>query len=181
MSSSTPALRLKIKVMSVSDGDTIKAITKKGEKPFKVRLYGIDAPELDQEYGPESRDALAKMVEGKIIFVEIVDVDTYGRQVGILHGGNHRKSVNKALVELGLAYNWPKYGMLWGGHNAQKRARSKRTGLWKRFGGEVRPWSHRHGGKQTPIEFAKAKLEQAEREKAESEARVKKALALLDA
>ncbi len=181
VSSSTPALRLKIKVTSVSDGDTVKAIAKKGEEPFKIRLHGIDAPELGQDYGQESKDALAALVEGKIIYVDIVDVDCYGRQVGILHAGNSRQSVNKALVELGLAYNWPKYGMLWGGHNAQKRARSKRIGLWQRFGGEVRPWSHRHGGTQTPIEFTKAKLEAEDKAKAEREAKIEAALALLDA
>ena len=179
--SNTPALRLRIKVTEVVDGDTVRAISKKGEEPFKIRLHGIDAPELDQLYGEESRDLLAALVEGKVIFVDIVDVDYYGRQVGILHAGNPRQSVNKLMVELGLAYNWPKYGRLWGGHNAQKRARSKRIGLWQRFGGEVRPWSHRHGGTQTPIEYTKAKLEAGDKAKAEPEAKVEAALALLDA
>ena len=141
------------------DGDTLKAIAKKGEEPFKIRLHGIDAPELDQEYGKESRDLLAALVEGKVVFVDIVDVDCYGRQVGILHPGNPRESVNKALVEVGLAYYWPKYGMLRGGCNAQKRGRRLRVGIWQRFGGEVRPWSHRHGSDQTPMEYMQAKNE----------------------
>ena len=32
-------------------------------------------------------------------------------------------------------------------------------GIWARFGGDVRPWSFRHGGTETPIEFVKAKNE----------------------
>ena len=135
-------------------------------------MHGIDAPELSQLYGPESKYTLAKMVLGKVILVDILCLDRYGRQVGILHKGNPRNSFNKLMVELGFAYNWPTYGMLMGGHNAQRRARSKRIGIWTRFGGEVRPWSHRHGGTQTPIEFVQAKIEDVEQAKAETEARI---------
>ena len=169
-------VRLKVKVVDVVDGDTVKVITRRRGNPLKVRLHGIDAPELDQDHGQESRDALAKMVESKVILVDILCVDRYQRQVGILHKGNPRNSFNKLMVELGFAYNWNTYGMLWGGHNAQVRARRKRVGIWQTFGGEVRPWSHRHGGTQTPIEYTKAKLEQAENEKAEYKARIAAAL-----
>ena len=181
VSVNTPALRLQVGVVAVTDGDTALVVPKGEKEPFKVRLHGIDAPELDQEYGEESKEALARMIEGKVIFVDIVDVDRYDRQVGVLHEGNPRRSVNKAMIELGMAYNWNTYGMLWGGNNAQVRARKKRVGIWARFGGEVRPWSHRHGGTQTPIQFTKAKLEAEEKAKAAVEARVKKALALLAA
>ena len=116
-------LRVRVKVVAVTDGDTVKVITKKGGTPLNVRLHGIDAPELDQEYGEESKEALTKMVEGKIIFVDIVGVDRFGRQIGILHKGKPRNSFNKLLIELGFAYDWPTYGRVWGGHNAQKRAR----------------------------------------------------------
>ena len=65
------------------------------------------------------------------------------------------------MVEEGMAYNWQIW-MLYGGNNAQVRARKARVGIWARFGGEVRrglsAW-----GTETPIEFAKAKkLEKAE-------------------
>ena len=95
--------------------------------------------------------------------------DRYGRRVGILHDDNWRNSINKEMVEQGLAYNWPKYGMLYGGNNAQIRARKRRVGIWERFGGDVRPWSHRRGGTETPIEFAKAKAEAEAKAKANDE------------
>ena len=137
--------------------------------PFKVRLHGLDAPELDQKYGQESCLALISLLKDKDVLLDIVDTDKYGRTVGILHEGNFRKSINKEMIELGMAYNWPSYGMLWGGNNAQVRARSKRVGIWANFGGGVRPWSHRHGGTQTPIEYAKAEIAKVEQEKAEQE------------
>ena len=106
-------LRLKVKVVSVTDGDTVKVIVKKNGKPLKIRLHGLDAPELDQEYGPESKIALEKMVLNKVVYVDILCVDRYGRQVGILHRKTQRNSFNKLLIELGFAYDWPKYGRVW--------------------------------------------------------------------
>ena len=70
---------------------------------------------------------------------ECVCVDYYDRLVGILHDGNWRNSINKQLVEAGLAYILRTYGLLYNGTNAEKRARSKRIGIWRRHGGEVRP------------------------------------------
>ncbi len=169
-------LRLKVKVVEVTDGDTVKVIVRKGATPIKVRLHGIDAPELDQEYGEESKNALAVLVEGKVVLVDLLCLDKFRRWVGILHAGTSRQSVNKAMVEIGMAYNWPTYGRVYGGHNAQQRARSKRVGIWTRFGGEVRPWMHRHGGDQTPIEYTKARLEAEAKEKVAYEAKVEAAL-----
>lgn len=171
MRANSLTLRLPVEVVAVTDGDTIRVTIKGGSTPFKVRLHGIDAPEIDQPFGIESRDRLAAMVAGKNIFVDILCMDKYGRQVGILHEGNPRQSFNKQMVEEGLAYNWPSYGMLWGGNNAQVRARKARVGIWARFGGEIRPWSHRRGGTETPIEFAKAKAEAKAEVKAQAEAK----------
>ena len=171
MRANSLTLRLPVEIVAVTDGDTIRVIPKGGSTPFKVRLHGIDAPEIDQEFGVESRDKLAALLNGKSIFVDILCVDRYGRQVGVLHGGNPRQSFNKEMVELGMAYNFPFYGMLWGGNNAQVRARKARVGIWARFGGEVRPWSHRRGGMETPIEFAKAKAEAEAAAKAKARAK----------
>ena len=103
-------LRLPVWLVSVTDGDTVIAIVKGGETPFKVRLHGIDAPELDQMYGEESKNALAAMVEGKEIFVDIRCVDRYGRQVGVLHDGRPKQSFNRQLVEAG----WLTTGLVMG-------------------------------------------------------------------
>ena len=78
-------VRLQAEVVAVTDGDTVRVTIKDGSAPFKVRLHGIDAPELDQEFGVESRDKLVALLAGKSIFVDILCVDRYGRQVGILH------------------------------------------------------------------------------------------------
>jgi len=38
-----------IKIIKIYDGDTITALTSQKEK-IKIRLYGIDAPELKQQF-----------------------------------------------------------------------------------------------------------------------------------
>ena len=162
-------------VVSVTDGDTVHVIPEGEAEPIKVRLAGIDAPETDQQYGSESTALLERLALGKTLTLAIICTnrnpgcpggeacrctDLYGRRVGILYEGTWRKSINKELVEQGLAYNWPSYGMLYGGNRAQRRAKSQRIGIWQRHGGEVRPWTHRHGGTQTPMEYMEAKEEE---------------------
>ena len=50
-------------VLDVHDGDTV-TVAPMGDVrvPIKLRLYGIDAPELEQKGGPQSRDHLLSLV-----------------------------------------------------------------------------------------------------------------------
>src|SRR5439155_5287662 len=53
-------------VFSVHDGETITVQLE--DRKEKVRLIGIDAPELDQApWGVQARDALLGLVEGKTV------------------------------------------------------------------------------------------------------------------
>jgi endonuclease YncB( thermonuclease family) len=63
-------------VTSVHDGDTI---TLGGES---IRLASIEAPELDQAYGPSSRANTAAMVLGQSGTVTYAQTDRYDRVVG---------------------------------------------------------------------------------------------------
>jgi endonuclease YncB( thermonuclease family) len=69
------------KVVSVTDGDTIKVLDGTSTQ-HKVRLKGIDAPERGQPFGTVSRDHLASLIAGKEVFVEFVKKDRYGRILG---------------------------------------------------------------------------------------------------
>lgn len=63
-------------VVRVIDGDTFEL--KDGEK---VRLMGIDAPDEEECYFKESKEALTKLVEGKKVELrkDVTDADEYGR------------------------------------------------------------------------------------------------------
>lgn len=64
----SPLFALSGKVVSIHDGDTITALQDK--RQIKVRLYGIDAPELKQPYGKKSKQFLSNLITGKIAEVK---------------------------------------------------------------------------------------------------------------
>lgn len=72
-------------VTRVVDGDTVWVKTSASQKPLKVRLQGIDAPEICQPGGVEAREALKRQVLGQSVTVTSGAHDDYGRTVGTLH------------------------------------------------------------------------------------------------
>ena len=83
---------------SVIDGDTFKLET--GEK---VRLIGIDAPELTQPGGKESREYLAQLILNKGITLEkgYEDRDKYNRLLRFVYIGN--TCINEEMIKQGYA------------------------------------------------------------------------------
>ena len=134
----------------VIDGDSLEVAM--GREIFEVRLFGIDAPELAQPYGPESGDALRRMLGRQTFWLEEQDVDQYGRIVALLYhrDRNCRSSVNLRMVREGYAYAFTRYGGAeLGFHQAEADARQGRRGVWResRRGGE-RPWDYRRYNRQ---------------------------------
>jgi micrococcal nuclease len=93
------------KVVRVTDGDTITVLhAGRGEK---IRLYGIDCPEKGQAFGTKAKRATSTLAFGKVAEVEPVDVDRYGRTVGLVTVGN--TLVNQELIRRGLAWVYVRY------------------------------------------------------------------------
>ena len=68
----------------VIDGDSIEGDFNR--QRARVRLYGIDAPELGQAGGAESADNLAAMARRSgALLMEVMSYDRYGRVVGLLY------------------------------------------------------------------------------------------------
>ena len=67
-------------VVRVWDGDTLHLQDSFGQR-HKIRLAGIDAPELEQAQGKACRDRLAGQVLHRQVQAAIVDTDRYGRKV----------------------------------------------------------------------------------------------------
>jgi len=133
-------------VTRVADGDTLTLVTREGTK-LKVRLYGIDAPEIrhkelpGQPYGKEARAALAELALGRRVTVEIVDIDTHKRMVGIVRRSG--EDINLAMVRSGYAWAYRRYLSAPYASEyiaAEKEARSKRLGLWKEANPDP-PWN----------------------------------------
>ena len=68
------------RVVRVADGDTITVLDANNQQ-HKLRLFGIDAPEIKQAYGQASRKHLSALVAGKTVLAEWYKRDKYGRTV----------------------------------------------------------------------------------------------------
>ena len=63
--------------------DTVR-ITDTDGRRHKVRLAYIDAPEIGQAHGIESRDRLRRILSDETVDVQVTDTDRYGREVAYL-------------------------------------------------------------------------------------------------
>lgn len=131
-------------VSSVYDGDTITLQTDSGVK--RVRLAGIDAPELKQPFGNESRDALGQSVLNQQVTVDATKQDRYGRSVGKLLLNN--EDINLKQVRRGLAWVYTDYIKELTAENqelyktAERAANDDHIGLWQDEQ-PVAPWKYR--------------------------------------
>ena len=133
-----------VRVIRVIDGDSLVVLKRVGcPVSFEVRLHGLDAPEINQEFGEESWNYLNRItLNGEFFLTTVVDADMYGRVVGVLYKSDPRRSVNLDMITTGFAYDWPQYGVLQGGKEAENIARSAKIGVWQRDKAE-RPWHFR--------------------------------------
>ncbi len=134
------------KVVGVADGDTI-TVLRDGHDQYKIRLYGIDAPESSQPHGKASKSNLSELVFGKIVDVDPTDTDKYGRTVARISVDG--TNVNAEQLRDGYAWLYRQYCddpmcSEWAGLEAQ--AKASRVGLWSDKE-PMAPWEWRHGGK----------------------------------
>jgi len=117
-------------VSRVIDGDTIELLS--GDR---VRLLGINTPELGQPYYEESKSRLKGLVEGRVVKLErdAKDRDQYNRLLRYVFLNN--QNINLQLVEegMGSAYVIPpnvKYENQL--REAQDVAKSRGIGIWEK-------------------------------------------------
>lgn len=94
------------KVTRIIDGDTFE--TETGEK---VRLIGINAPEISDIFGQEAKQHLTYLIDGKTIDLQTYNIsndrDRYSRllRYGILEGTD----INRQMISDGFAIAYLKY------------------------------------------------------------------------
>lgn len=130
------------KVIVVMDGDTVMVL-RDGNK-IKIRLANIDAPELAQEYGKESRLALLKRVLKKQVHINSRAVDSYGRMVAEIRLDGH--SINEELVKSGMAWEYSHFHRDKHYLALQRQAQLAHRGLWGQSDNPLRPekWRKLH-------------------------------------
>ena len=140
------------KVVKVSDGDTIEVMH--NGAPEKIRLYGIDCPEIShragetgQPFGQNAKKFTGDLVAGKIVTIEVKDTDRYGRTVGVVKL-NDGTILNEELLKAGLALYYQKYDSNEAWQKMENQARADKKGLWS-ASSPIEPWNWRHQGMAT--------------------------------
>ncbi|MDO5675388.1 MAG: thermonuclease family protein [bacterium] len=134
------ALAWQASVVSVGDGDSLKV--RRDTRVLKVRLYGIDSPELNQAHGRAARSVARQWLPpGRQIEVEPMYRDNYGRIVALVWVQG--RLINAELVQSGAAWVYPRFCRsqdICRPMNAlQEEARQARRGLWQEKQPEP-PW-----------------------------------------
>lgn len=104
----------------VTDGDTIVI------RKTQIRLFGIDAPEIDHPFGKKAKWALVYLCKGQTVRAEVAEQDAHGRTVARCYLQDGR-DLSAEMVKLGLAIDWPKFS---GGKYRSLEVPGARKKLW---------------------------------------------------
>ena len=137
------------KAVFVTDGDTLWVEPDAGGPARKLRIDGIDAPEICQPGGLAARSALAGQVLHQTVRVQVKRLDDYGR--GLARITVNDRDVGAYLVRSGQAwsYRWRRSS---GPYSAEETAaRQSGAGLFEVGQPELpREFRKRHGSCPTP-------------------------------
>ena len=86
----------------VVDGDSL-VINK-----IQIRIYGVDAPELNHPWGQKAKWAMVALCKGHMVRARIVETDDHGRSVAMCYLPDGR-DLSEEMVKQGLALDWPKF------------------------------------------------------------------------
>lgn len=144
-------------VVRVVDGDSVWARRSgAASAPLRLRLVGVDAPEICQAHGPASRDALAARLAlgGHRVQVRLLGQDRYGRWLAQLQTADG--DVASWLVAQGLAWNDGAYA------RQERDAKRGRLGLFAQRDPEPpRDFRRRHGPCEVPRPSAEQRVHRA--------------------
>lgn len=117
------------KVLRIIDGDTFELLS--GEK---VRLIGINAPEMNDKYGDKSKEYLVNLIQTKDVILKndsvTKDKDIYGRLLRYVYLDD--EDINKKMILDGYALAYTKYSFtkIEEYKQAEQIAKKDKIGLW---------------------------------------------------
>lgn len=132
-------------VIYVYDGDTF-SIAVGENRVYTIRLEGVDAPEIGQDFGQKSKQALSALIGGMNVTV-LLQPRTVGRAyLGRVYVD--RQDVNESILDFGAAWfdkdtleKQPEFDIQ-AFKNAEQRARAAKKGLWESTA-PLAPWDYR--------------------------------------
>lgn len=139
-------------VLKIYDGDTIQV--KGMGLVFKIRLVGIDAPEIgyrgqkSQPFCKKSKSYLSFLVADQSVSLKSYGIGGYNRQLAEVFVGD--KNINLEMIKAGLAevYKGKRPKTLGSKMylDAEAAAKKNRTGMWVQTSSYISPkqWRKRH-------------------------------------
>ena len=119
----------------VVDGDTIRA--EANGKEIKIRLIEIDAPEMNQPFGVQSKIFLNRLLYKKNVTLISQGEDRYGRTLGEIYADG--ENANTLMIRSGFAWVYDRYVKDSSLYEYQDQARAKSLGLWQAKD-PIAPW-----------------------------------------
>lgn len=125
------------------DGDTLTVLINR--RQVKVRMSDIDAPELGQPFGRNSKQSLSELCFGKIAALEVRGKDRYQRSIAqVTCAGT---DANAEQVRRGHAWAYTRFAPADSPLYAiEIEARTAHRGLWA-DPAPVPPWNWRRNGR----------------------------------
>jgi micrococcal nuclease len=127
--SASQAATLTARVADVHDGDTISIRVR--TNTVTVRLIYIDAPELAQPWGRQSRRSLQELVRLEEVQVRTRGKDKYSRTLGEVVRVRDGLDVNLEQVRRGMAWSYTRGAARPTYDAAEAAAHQARVGLWQ--------------------------------------------------
>ena len=119
----------------VVDGDTIRAEAK--GKEIKIRLVEIDAPEMNQPFGAQSKNFLNRLLYEKDVTLIAQGEDRYGRTLGEIYANG--ENANTLMIKSGFAWVYDRYVKDSSLYKYQDQAKAENLGLWQAKD-PIAPW-----------------------------------------
>ena len=114
------------KVVRIIDGDTFIAL--KDYRQIKVRLAEVNAPERGRPWSGQATEALKSQIAGKIVQIEQVGRDDFGRVLAIVWVND--TNINAWMLQNGHAWVKRKYMRNHQLLKLEQSARENKVGLW---------------------------------------------------
>ncbi|XP_047066947.1 uncharacterized protein LOC124674938 isoform X2 [Lolium rigidum] len=118
---------------SYKKGDTKNRASQK----YRIRMRGIDAPELEMEHGDEARNELVKLIAGKCVTINVYGTDQYGRYLGDIYCDGI--FIQEEMLKRGFAWYFKTGETRTELARWENEAREARQGLWSSDNPQ-KPW-----------------------------------------
>jgi micrococcal nuclease len=133
------------KVIGIIDGDTYDILVE--NRPVRIRMYAIDAPERGMPYNKVAKKYLSDLIFGKMVTIKQTDTDKNGRIVAKTYLPEGREASTE-MLKAGYAWHFKKYDSNPALAQIEINARKNRLGLWAE-NKPLPPWEvrrlHRRG------------------------------------